>query len=624
MNRSRPVECAQRSLLTRDWVALLRGRAVAGLLAILACVCLLVYVFHLTPYQHFLYNDMLGYWNRAIERLNGQTFRETQFMAWPPIYHIYLAEFFRLCLRLGMASWVRLETILVANILLFAISVYAFHRIGARWFGDRGGIWTLLATVIYGFGFPAWYFNAFLLSENFSAPLLVIAIALVYCRKTYVALAAAAGIFALAAAARPAIAPYGLAFILPLLLRHGITREFFVRAALFSTVFFLLVAVAMAEVARISNGKVTGLSANGGLDFFIANSRYYRIDTSYEGWHNFVIVPALSWKPEQGSFQSNVPFYQQDYYFGLGWQHLQRDPSRLLRNVEHIKHLFFADMLPSRYDAPGFKTFRPLWDRFKFALFLSLPLYLWLWPRLADQQKYLASLLLSLIAVTMIVSYFFTGEPRYTYSIIFAFYLLGLGACRLAWREGRRLWRIVPSFILLLAAGWLSGKAFAHYLNPPGEPRIQAVLTATDASKISAQLPALYFPFNKKSPLVSEHGHMVLSHAGTLRFQSQLQLDEPVGKIGWEVFSSWPLRIFMDGELLMDVSSNNYFIPQTTITEIQPGEHLIEVEVAFSPGEVGLTINYMFLDSEQWLHREKLGKDTPPVRFSLPERDHDQ
>jgi len=581
------------------------------------------YVFYWAPYDYFLYNDMLGYWNRAMERLSGQSFRETQFMAWPPIYHIYLAEFFRVCRWVGLNSLIRFETVLFINIMVFAVSVYALHRIAVRWF-EQSGVWAAATTLFYGLGFPAWYFNAFLLSDNFSAPLLILAVALVYCRRSWRSLIAAAALFAIAAAARPSIAPYGLAFIIPLLVRHRFTWEFFARSAIFSGVFFLLIFMAMAEVSRISSGKVKGLSANGGLDFFIANARHYRIDVSYEGWHNFVIVPALSWKPEQGNFYSQVPYYQQDKYYELGWDHLRHDPARLVKNIEHVKHLFFADMLPSRYDAPGFKFFRPLWDMFKFTLLLSVLLYFWLWPRLSDQQKYLASLLISIIGVTMSVSYLFTGEPRYTYSIIFVFYLLGFNALRLLLQQGRGALRILPPFAALLAGMWLSDKLLAYVVDPPGKSHIQAVLLdADDPNKnTAAQLPALYFPFSKKLPLLSEYGHMALRRPGTLVFKTQMHVDQPVGKIGWEVFSEWPVKIRLDGKIILNAAGADYFHAKTAVTPLTPGTYLVEVEVPYRPHESGLAINYVFFDEEQWMYRQKLGEDTSPVRFSLPESDN--
>lgn len=616
-----PVERTTQTWLMVDWCSFLSSKACAGALAVLSCLCLLGYVFYLAPYDYFLYNDMAGYWNRAMERLQGQSFRETQFMAWPPIYHIYLAEFFRVCRGLGLSSLVRFETVLVINILLYAVSVYAVHRMAVRWF-EQSGIWATVTTLFYGLGFPAWYFNAFLLSDNFSAPLLVIAVALVYCRHSWRSLAAAAVIFAVAAAARPSIAPYGLAFVIPLLVRHRFQWEFFARAAVFSGVFFLVIFTAMAEVSRISNGKVKGLSANGGLDFFIANARIYRIDVLYEGWHNFVIVPALSWKPEQGSFFSNTPYYQQDYYFDLGWDHLRHDPTRLVKNVEHIRHLFFADMLPSRYDAPGFTFFRPLWDKFKFALFLSIPLYFWLWRRLSEQQRFFCSLMVSLIGVTMAVSYLFTGEPRYTYSIMFVFYLLGFNALRLLAREGRRCLRIVPQFAVLLAGLWLSGKALAYWVDPPGQPHVEAVFLDAEANtRTVAQLRSLYFPFSKKLPLLSEDGGMALQRPGTLVFRTQLHLDQPLERIGWEVFSNWPVKIRVDGKVIMDTPGADYFREKTAISPLTPGTHLVEVESPYRPGENGLTINYLFFDGDQWMHRQKLGEDKSPVRFSLPEAD---
>src|SRR5690349_22765532 len=54
------------------------------------------------------------------------------------------------------------------NMVAFAASVYALHRLAVQWF-ERPEF--VLATVLlYAFGFPAWYFNAFLLSGNLGIP----------------------------------------------------------------------------------------------------------------------------------------------------------------------------------------------------------------------------------------------------------------------------------------------------------------------------------------------------------------------------------------------------------------------------------------------------------------------
>ncbi len=593
------------------------SRKCAGAIALLSCLVLLVYVFYLAPYNNFFYNDMLGYWNRAIDRINGFPFVETQFMAWPPMYHIYLAEFFRLCWWMGYPELIEPETLLVLNCVIFACSVYALHRCAVRWF-DKATGWAVVTTAVYAFGFPAWYFNAFLLSENFSAPLLVIAIALIYCRDSRGALIAAAAVFAVAAAARPSIAPYGLAFVIALLVRRQFTREFFIQAAVFSTVFFLLIFLAMGEVARISGGKVKGLSANGGLDFFIANSRYYRIDVRYNGWHNYVIVPALSWKPEQGSFNSTVPYFQQDYYYNLGWQFILHDPARLVKNFEHIGHLFFADMLPSRDDAPGFKFFRPLWDKFKFGLFLLTFLYFWLWPFLKQPQRYFASLLLSILGITLLVSYLFTGEPRYTYSIMFVFYLLGFNAVRLLLAQRAQLRKILPRFALLLATLWGAGEALAYWVEPPQDPHVQMV--QLDPPSTGAQeLPSLYFPYSKESPLVARRGQVTLAEPARLLFKTELHLAGAARDIRWELFSGWPVRLRVDGNLVTESTERNYFREVVVITPLTAGKHEIELEVDYIPQAGGITVNYVFTDEEGWTYRQILGENRPPVHFSLPE-----
>src|SRR5690606_18123585 len=61
-------------------------------LALASFALVLLYVFVLAPYENFMYNDMNDFWKRALTHLNGNPSIEPQFLAWPPWYHILIAQ----------------------------------------------------------------------------------------------------------------------------------------------------------------------------------------------------------------------------------------------------------------------------------------------------------------------------------------------------------------------------------------------------------------------------------------------------------------------------------------------------------------------------------------------------
>lgn len=590
-------------------------------LASLAAVA--VYVFAFTPYQDFLYNDMRAYWVRAMDRLNGEIFTESQFIAWPPGYHILLAELFRVCRWLGLDRLIRLETALTINILAFAGSVYAFQRIAVRWF--RRPKLMLTTLLLYGFGFPAFYFHAFLLPDNLAASLLVIAIAAVFCRDNWKSLVIAAVLFAVATIIRPSIGPYGLSFVIFFFIRWKFGYRFIARAAVFSAVFFTLIAGASAEVSRISGGKVQGISISGGLDFFIANSRYYRIDLNYDGWHNFVVVPALSFQPENGRFYSQTPYYHRDYYFKLGWGFITHNPVRLLKNFEHVRNLFFADMLPSKREAPGFTLLRPLWDWFKFGMFLALGLYIWLWRALEPEHRPLFGLLMSTIGLTLLVSYLFTGEPRYTYSIIFMFYLLFFKLVEYFQLDWPRWKASLAPFAVMLALG--TGVAFATpaLLEMGYPPTVQVDVAPLQPGSEQAQhytIERVLFPYSEQ-PVLNHisHDHPPLTRAAKVMMHTNLTITGNTPLNFWfDICSRWPYRILIDGKPWSpDNNPLDYFQETNVSAYLQPGVHTVAVVVDYTPiAHGGFAISYNYFGKDNWRYRKTLGIDSKRIHFSLP------
>lgn len=605
-------------------------REFGSAIALLSFVMLLLYVFMWTPYQEFLFSDMKKYWTSAMTRLEGGglEFEEAQFVAWPPLYHIFLAELFRAFRWVGLESWIRLETALIINITAFAASVYALHRLAVQWFERPQFVLTVM--MVYAFGFPAWYFNAFLLAGNLGIPLMIIAFALIVHKGNWWSTAIGALLFGLAVMIRPSFGPYGLSFVIYYLALYKISWKFFQRAAVFSAVFFFIVALGSAEVARISKGKLFGLSGNGGLDFFISMSHYHRVDVSYDGWHFLVIAPALSWKPENGSFYTNVPFYNQSYYFEQGWKFIQHDPMLLVKNLGHLRNLFFADMLPTRPDAPGFSFWRPVWDWFKFIMFLSLGLYVWTWRYLGSRLPAF-TLMISVVGLTFLVSFVFTGEPRYTYSIIFAFYLMFFKLIEIMSRNWH-LW-VRPLAIyasLLVIAGSGSAAVIELMRMDLGEPSVDIRYTpqpkyAADpgAAPVEFNVRRLLFPHGKDNPGLKHlaAGHPTMEQPGFVRVRSRMEIvgPDPLA-INFEMYSAWIFRLYINGEVRLLSNNADYFFEQGNYMQLSPGTYDVEFVIDYVPTPGGLSVNYSYWEPDGWRVRRPLGLDSERVLFSLPKK----
>ncbi|GAB2903059.1 hypothetical protein GCM10027046_35420 [Uliginosibacterium flavum] len=589
-------------------------------LALLSLLAVASYVFWLAPYQEFLFSDMKHCWTQAMKRLDGKVFDDSQFVAWPPLYHIFLAELFRVFRWLGLESLVRLETALALNILAFSASVYALQRVAVRWF-ERS--WALLLTVLlYGFGFPALYFNAFLLAENLGSPLLVMAVACIVCRPGWRGIVGAALLFAAATIVRPAMGPFGLAFVAFLLSREHLGRRFLLRAAVFSGVFFVLISLASLEVSRISQGRVNALSANGGLDFFIANTDYHRVDLNYDGWHFFVIVPAQSWKPESGVFYTSTPFYEQGYYFDLGWRALQENPMRAVRNLGEIGNLFFADMLPSRYDAPGFKLLRPLWDWLKLLMSLPLGLYALAWRDLGE-RKPLATLGLSMLGITMLVSVIFTGEPRYAYAIIFVFYLLSIKLAELILPQWHLWWRRLLFYCAILAtlAGATAGVIATMRPTYPDSIAVNLIPLNDESQPSQTNTGRVLFPFNRAGTTLAhaDDANLRIKSPSHIHLFTRMEVTgkEPLGLI-LRAYSSWSFSLKVSGQEMIVDETPNYFNGTEAQLELPPGFYDVEIDAYFWPGEGGLAVNYVYEGGQALPVRRALGVDSERLRFHLP------
>jgi hypothetical protein len=297
-----------------------------------------------------------------------------------------------------------------------------------------------------------------------------------------------------------------------------------------------------------------------------------------------------------------------------------------LKNFEHVKDLFFADMLPSKREAPGFTLLRPLWDWFKFGMFLALGLYIWLWRALEPEHRPLFGLLTGAIGLTLLVSYLFTGEPRYTYSIIFMFYLLFFKLVEYFQLDWPRWKESLAPFTVMLALGTGVALAAPALLDMGNPPTVQVDVMPLQPQAKPAQhytVGRVLFPYSEDPVLQHvSHDQPPLTQAAKIRMRTNLTVTGSTPLNFWfDICSRWPYRILIDGKPWSpDNNPLDYFQEANVSAYLNPGEHSVEVIVDYMPApHGGFAISYNYFDNKNWRHRKTLGIDSKRIRFSLPE-----
>jgi len=415
------------------WDAL-RARPLAALLVASAALKLL-YVFLLTAYPTYLFSDFGGYWQRAHERMAGDAFGYWQWAFWPPLPHLLLAGYLSAVRVVGLAAY-ELEAALLLNVAASTACVALVYGVALETLRARA--WALAVAALYAFSFPLIYFNAFVMSEHGATLFMLAALWLLLRYRAHVwILLAAGGLLALATAMRPGMGVFGLPAALYLAFAHGRpTRAALLRAAVFSCGFFLVVAGAVAELHRISGGRVSGLSANGALGFYFAQCRTTTVYIDYGGQRSWFTSPAYVHRPENGVVYLELGDYDGRILRELGWRCLREEPDRARVLFDRAADLFFGPLLPD-VQAAGVGPLLPPFRWFLLACVLLLPL------GFAVRRGHGVSvaalrLLGGLLGLALVVLAAFGSEHRYLYPLLPLIYVVDAAVLLAAWREPRR------------------------------------------------------------------------------------------------------------------------------------------------------------------------------------------
>jgi 4-amino-4-deoxy-L-arabinose transferase-like glycosyltransferase len=529
------------------WDAL-RARPLVILLLASAALKL-YYVFLLTAYPSYLFSDFGGYWERAHERMAGDELDYRQWAFWPPLPHILLAGYLSAVRLFGLAAH-ELEAALVLNVVASTASVALLYGIALETLKARG--WALGVAALYAFSFPLIYFNAFVMSEHGATLFMLAALWLVlrYRARAWVLLAAGA-LLALATAMRPGMGVFGLPAALHLAFAEGrLSRGSLLRATVFSCGFFLVVAGAVAELHRISAGRVSGLSANGALGFYFAQCRTTTVYIDYAGQRSWFTSPAYVHRPENGVVHLALGDYDGRILRELGWRCLREEPDRARVLLGRAADLFFGPLLPDVQTA-GVGSLLPPFRGLLLACVLLLPLGFAV-RRSHGMSIAALRLMGGLLGLAFVVLAMFGSEHRYLYPLLPLVYVVDAAVLLAALREPRRFraaGTALAAGLATLGAAALAAEAASRSGPAPIRTEVIEELPGIGAPKIAeSSFRQLYSPAGERlvprsgghEPLRAVHStcmevrvaglyeFQVVPVAGfTLSFDGQRLLSEP-------------------------------------------------------------------------------------------------
>lgn len=383
----------------------------------------IIYVYFLTDYKNYLVSDMGGYWERALDRYNSNVFDMSQWTAWPPFYHFFLAEVFKLLYFFNLFHK-KLEIVLFLNVISSIISVYFVYLISQEILKNRSQC--LLVTFFYSFTYFLIYLNSMVMPDNLSITLIVVSFYLVISRtQNQNAVFLAGLLLGIAVALKPIHGLIGLPFFLYILLSKKFAKNSLLSAIAFMVGFLLVISFVLRENVRISKGELRGLAGYSGVVFFNNQCKVLHTRSFYGGHTLETIPPGFLAFPELAKmeFSTDRPLHDQKYFYKLGFQCIKKNSNILFDNLVSMKALFWGLFFPEFQSAKGFLFFSIFWSFIIIFMVSSLGfLYFLIRDKKVELKKVL--LLISIPLCVVITSFFYGSEQRYLLPAYFAIYLL--------------------------------------------------------------------------------------------------------------------------------------------------------------------------------------------------------
>lgn len=381
--------------------------------ALLFKVC---YLF--SPFQDSLHDDMKSFWSGAYDRVWGNQTSIDQWGHFAPFYKYYiLSAILRFTNYLGLLSYALKITIFL-NILLYSISSFVFYLIVKRFIISR---WILLiALLLYSFSITAISINALVLPDTLVVSFLVFATGIVVLSNLGPLSVLFAGLFlGIVIAAKPYLFIFTPVFILYLFERERWRGLF--KIILFTLALILIPLMTINENYYLSGGKVKGLGATGGVNFFMGWGKIRKISSHSPEGNYFIVSPGALGHPHWRVIVTPEPWHHQAHFYKLGCQEILKNPLVLLEKLTWFKELFWGSFGPNLSNPPGGYQKAMLAGQFiMYFMFLSLGI-IYFFIKYSDIRTFRFFLLLIL---SFFLSLYAFGLPERRFLVNIEFLIL--------------------------------------------------------------------------------------------------------------------------------------------------------------------------------------------------------
>lgn len=610
-------------------------------------------VFEWSMYKTYLTSDMHGYWERALQIFSGNEKTPNTWVSNAPFYSRVIADIFTWLDYLHLRH-LRLEVLLSLNVLLSAFATLSLYLIGKKIFSNP--TWALLLAGSYAFAYPNLYFNVFLLGEPFAIPIIITALCMVLYWHNSHKIFFAGLILAFGVGIRPSngllglpcalfIVFYGFSFWrthwkrwVPELFPRGL------RACTFSLAFFTVIFGIVAENNRISDGKLRGITAHSGYNFFLGQTQVHIIQSSWEGLSYGFVPSSVAGNPEYGSIKTNIPIYDSKTYYAEGWKILKANPHLWWDHVIKYNNLFFNNLFPN---VPSVKGFTWFFDPFRHITFFMLVFggLLFIPLREGDVRQSYIYLFGSIFILCAGALFFYTVTHQYFTNFSYALYILAfiyLRSCLLHFKKYKIFILLYLALVLVFTIGYYTFKELRYLLITPKvavlvEKNKAPVHNLDQSRKISQSKK---FSVNNLEFLQS----IPLKHRTTGEYKDFTYNFFLSAKTDFEVLKAVPYmftvyaddgyRLKIDGKVVMEenrLKKMNEFKIRDTV-HLGKGKHTLEVElmqagifsglvVYYRPLEVGPNAPHVsrFEYDTRFGQGNFIGDDDENTRFFYPE-----
>lgn len=578
------------------------------------------YAFYFTDYKSYLFSDFGGYFQRAEERLSGNIHSINQFAVWPPAYHYLLTEIFRILKIAGLYEY-RLTAIIIINIALSTACVYFIYEISNQ--VTRSSRVAVITAAAYAFSFPFIYLNAFVMSEHPAFFLCIFAVYLTLKHMDLATVSISGLLMATAVAIRPALGLYGLSFFTYYLVGTPLNKNTIIRSFLFSGVFFAALGLVVLYNNYISEGRLTNLSANGGLNFAISQCQMHRIGAKHDGYYYVIIPPSTVQYPENGAVETHHPFYDFPYYFKMGRKCIQERDNYWTENLAGLKNLFFGVLLPSVSSAKFFSELMPPFRWMNVSVALLALFSLLIIP--AKREKSASVLFIASFPLLSIVTgYFFYVEHRFFYGFAFSLYVLaGYTLSELV-----KNWSILHKKAFVYASLILFCYGAIMYYKKNLPTPIHAVISYNNGqiNDISQTRDTINTHTMALDAINFKHGD-TLDHEtyGDLGKYKNVFIDFSTiaevlkgGELSFEVYADDGFAFYVDDKLeFTHPGVNSFKLTKKTIS-LQTGRHNIKISYFQKYHDMGIKVIYRNGRDKKFYY---LGQDSQYIKFhQTPEK----